>query len=390
MNASWNVNHECGLSCLGEDRVPGLVDGLVRVLRPAAGHLALHPLVGHHLVHEPEAAQRVGVREQMLEAVRELAVHLPRLADRVQALAAQVLRQRPCPRLLAVEPLPVPVDDRRQPVPELLRARRRQLPHVEHGVDLFGGDLRRLAHRQPRRPHLAGPPRPVGHRPADRAGAPGRELQPVPVLQVQPPQLVVRLVAGVQQRVADRQEHLRPVRRDGQLGLVQPGVDRDLPRRLPVVAQRDLDQPAAALGVVMPVHPQHDLVLERDLRGLRVVEVGDRDRLGDLDRGALVPAHEPLPLGILLGDRLVHAPRRRHRERLQIVGDLAAQPHRRGDHQPALLRLVLHAAVLVGTRPAVIDPGQRDAPVQLGILSVADVGVGLPGVGVRRDRPCPR
>ena len=297
----------------------------------------------------------------MLEPVRELALHLARLADRVQALGAQVLRQFPCPRLLAVQPRRVLIDNRRQPFPQRLGGCRRQLPHVEHGVDLLGGDLRRLTRRQPRRPHLARPPRPVGHGPADRAGPPGRELQPVPVLQVQPPQLVVRLPPGIQQRVADRQEHLRPGRLDGELGLVQPGVDRDFPRRLPVVAQRDLDQPAAALRVVVPVHPQHDLVLERDLRGGRLAQPGDRDQLGDLDRGALVPAHDPLPLGVLLRDRLVDAPCRRHREGFQIVGDLAAQPHRRGNHQPALLRLILGAAVLVSPRPAVINPGQRNA-----------------------------
>ena len=111
------------------------------------------------------------------------------------------------------------------------------------------------------------PAGPVGHGPVDRAGAADRELQPVPVLQVQPPQLVVRLVSGSSSSVGDRQEHRRAARRHGQLGLVQPGIDRDLARGLPVVAQRDLDQAAAALGVVVAVDAQDDLVLERDLRG---------------------------------------------------------------------------------------------------------------------------
>ena len=66
MNASWNVRHECGLSVSGEHRVAGLVDGLGRVLRPAARDLALHALVGHHLVHEPEAPQRVRVAKNVL------------------------------------------------------------------------------------------------------------------------------------------------------------------------------------------------------------------------------------------------------------------------------------------------------------------------------------
>ena len=130
----------------------------------------------------------------------------------------------------------------------------------------------------------------LGHLPIDRAGPADRELQPVPILQVQPPQLVILLPPVVQQRVGDRQEHRVPVRRDDKLGLIQPRIDGDLPRRLPVVAQRDLDQPAAALLVVVPVDPQHDLVPQRDIRRLRRVKIGDHDPRGDLDRGPLVPA----------------------------------------------------------------------------------------------------
>ena len=178
-----------------------------------------------------------------------------------------------------------------------------------------------------------------------------------------------------------------PVRRHGQLRLVQPGVHRDLPRRLPVVAQRDLDQPAVALGVVVPVDAQHDLVLERDLRRRGLAEIGDRDPLGDLDRGPLVPA-DPRLVALRRGHGLVHAPRRGHGERLQVVGDLAAQPHRRGDHQPALLRRVLQAGVLVGPRAAVVNLGQRNAPAGFGVVRVPDVGVGLARVRVLRDRRC--
>ena len=213
-----------------EDRVAGLVDGLVRVLRAAARDLALHTLIGHHLIHEPEAPQRVRVLKEVLEPGRELVLHLARLADRVQALVAQVIGKLVRPSLLAVEPRLVLVHDRGQASPELVLGGRGQVPHVQEGVDLLGLDLRGLADRQPGGPHFAGPALALGDVPADRAGAADREFEAVPVLQVQPPQLVVRLPPVVEQRIGDRQERGIPVRGDGELRLVQPVVDRDLPR----------------------------------------------------------------------------------------------------------------------------------------------------------------
>ena len=127
--------------------------------------------------------------------------------------------------------------------------------------------------------------------------------------------------------------------------------------------------------------------------GLRRVKLGDGDRLGNLDRGALVPA--PL-VAFLRRDRLVHTPGRGHGELFEVVRDLAAQPHRRGDHQPASLRLVLDV-VLVPVRAVLVGPADRDAPVLLRLVRVSHVGSGLVGVGVsggalpgqlpRRDPP---
>ena len=116
------------------------------------------------------------------------------------------------------------------------------------------------------------------------------ELQAVAVLQSQPPQLVVALVPGVDEGVGDREERVRAAGVDGEPGLVEPGVDRDLPRRHPVVAQRYLDHAAAALGVVVAVDTQHDLVVQRVRLRHPGNEVGDGDRRGDLDGRALVAA----------------------------------------------------------------------------------------------------
>jgi len=58
MKASWNVRHECAPAPLvGEDRGAGVVDAQLRPLGAVLGDLGLNALVGHHPVHEPEAAQ---------------------------------------------------------------------------------------------------------------------------------------------------------------------------------------------------------------------------------------------------------------------------------------------------------------------------------------------
>ena len=71
------------LRSLGEHLVAGLIDRLGGVRGAAPGDLALHALVGHHVVHEPEAAQRFGVGEQVLQPGRELFGNLAGLGDGV-------------------------------------------------------------------------------------------------------------------------------------------------------------------------------------------------------------------------------------------------------------------------------------------------------------------
>ena len=92
------------LRSLGEHLVAGLIDRLSGVSRAAPGDLTLHALVGHHLVHEPEAAQRFGVREQVIQPVRELPLDLTGLSDRFQALVTQVFRKLARLVFLAVQP----------------------------------------------------------------------------------------------------------------------------------------------------------------------------------------------------------------------------------------------------------------------------------------------
>ena len=202
------------LRSLGEHLAAGLIDRLGGVRGAAPGDLTLHALVGHHLVHEPEAAQRLGVGEQVLQPGRELIGHLAGLGDGVQALGAQVFRKLLRPAFLAIQPGRVTLHDRAEPVAKLGGGRFRQRGHVEHRVDLVRHDLRCLTDRQPGGPHGGCPPLAVGHLPVHRAGPSDRELQPVPVLKVEPAQLVVFLAVVIEQRVADRQERVRSTRRD--------------------------------------------------------------------------------------------------------------------------------------------------------------------------------
>ncbi len=371
---------------LVQDGGVGLVEAfpvVLRLVRAPLCHLRLDALISNHPVHEPEAAQCLLVGQQMVQALRELPLDLARLGDRVEALRTKVLGQRLGPLLLAIQPGRVRLDDGRKAGAQFLGSGLLQPAHVEQGrTDLLRSGLRRLAGRQPGRPHLAGPASTLGHLPVHRAGAPNRELQPVAVLQPQPAQLVVRFVAGVRQRVVHRQEHrLAAGRGDDQFGLVEPCLHWDLARCLPIVAERDLDQTAAALGVVVAVHSQHDLVLQHVRLCPRGGEIGDRDRGGDLVRRALVAAETRgrlLALAVLVLNRLVGAPGRGDRERVQVIGDLAAQTHRRRDHQTALLWLVLDL-VLVRAGAALIHSGHGYTAALGRIDGVTDIGRGVTG-----------
>src|SRR6266571_6115134 len=290
----------------------------------------------------------------MVQTLGELLLNLARFPDGVQPFLAQMRWQ--CLGLLplTVEPGRIFVDDRLQAGAQLLVARLRQLRHVQQRrTDLLGGGLRGLARRQPRRPDRSRPPRTLVRVPVDRTGAAHRELQPVPVLEPEPPQLVIALRTRVGHGVDDGEEHVRAARLNQKLRLVEPRVYRDLARRHLVVAQRDFDEPAAALRVVVAIDPQHNLVLEGNGRGLSGYEVRDDDLRRDFDRGALVTAQRLLALLALLLDRLVDPPRRRHRKVGDVRGYLAPQAHGRGDHQPTLLWLVL-GGVLIGPRAALL------------------------------------
>ena len=49
----------------------------------------------------------------------------------------------------------------------------------------------------------------------------------------------------------------------------------------------------------------------------------------------------------------VHAPLRRPGESVQLLRNLAPQPHRRGNHQPALLGCIFQTGILIGPSAAV-------------------------------------
>ena len=242
--------------------------------------------------------------------------------------------------------------------------------------DVPGLGLRGLGDRQPRGPHRRGATRPLLDRPVDRAGPPDRVLQPVAVLQVQPPHLRIVLGPILFQHIAHRQEHLRPAGVHVQLGLEHPHPDRDRRGCLAVVAQRDLDKHPPTGRVVVAVHPQADGVAQRDRRRLAGFQIGQPYGAGFLDRDALEVADRATGLGDLVGlHRLVGAPRGGDRERLQVEGNLEPQTHRRRNHQ-ALLGCSVLGVVLVRVGLVLVGRERRDT---------ADLGHRF-AVGARLDQ----
>ena len=120
----------------------GPLDGLVRVRGPRGWRPALDALVGHDRVHEPEAAQRLVVGEQVLQAVGELPLTL-RASSTASRPSARRCSGSSAPALL---PSSQAAYARRSGTArrELVGGGRRQRAHVEHGVDRVGRDLRRL------------------------------------------------------------------------------------------------------------------------------------------------------------------------------------------------------------------------------------------------------
>ena len=221
----------------------------------------MHALVGHHLVHEPEAPQRVRVGERGAQA-------RPRAGSctfRASLTASPGRSSRRCsgsccgPRLLARRASPVLVHDRR-PAPSRSSSRRRRSPDPACRAARRRPPRRRSAASRSPAARSSTPPTarraPRPDRPVDRAGPPDRELEPVPVLQVQPPQLVDPAQSSFQQRSYTGRNTALPAGVTVSFVWYSHIDDRDLPRRLPVVAQRDLDKQPPAVRVVVAVHPQ--------------------------------------------------------------------------------------------------------------------------------------
>ena len=236
MNASWNVNHECGLALpAARTACPGLVDGLIRVAARGAGRpgdcTRWSAITSFMNRKQRSASASV---EQVLEPVGELLVHLPRLA-----------RPRPGPRRAGGRGAACAPPPRRRATPRTARRSapaRRAAPSAIAVASLRMSSSASISSAVTCGVSQTGSQ--VVHTLVARR-APSASCQSTE--QVRPTANSSRSrycrfsrrtssscsCRGVEQRVADRQERVGPVRRDGQLGLVQPGVDRDLPRRSP-------------------------------------------------------------------------------------------------------------------------------------------------------------
>ena len=314
--------------------------------------LGVDSLVAHHRVHEPEASQRLRVGGQVLQADGEPRVHLPGLVDHVGRSDAEVCRQLGRSGGLAVQPVTVAVDQWRQAGAHRAWRGPSEGVHVEQRArHRLGLGLRGLGNRQPGGPDRGSPASARLFRPVDRAGATYGELQPVPVLQLQPAHLLVVLACVMRQHVAHRHEHRRAAGAHTQLGLEQPLTDRDRRRRLPVVAQRNLDQPPAVRRVVIGVDAQAHLAGQHPSTGPAGGQVGHGNPLAHPDRGTPVSLDRPAVPVYLAGlGAVVGAPARGDGELGEIARDLEPQPHRRRDHHALPGYGVLAVVVLpVGT-----------------------------------------
>ncbi len=361
MNAIWKVSHEwaagprASTSARAASRPS---DGACA--RSAATWVAIRCWAMTSFMNRKQRSASAS-EPRNCQARSKLVRHRRGLGDRVQRLVAQVLGEPLGDLALGGQPLGIPADDGGQPGGDGLGVGLREDEHVEQGPgDLDRLGERRLDGRQPGREHPGGAAGPGRDVPVDRAGAPDGELQPVAVLQPQPAQLVVDLVVRVAQVVAHRQEHVRAAALHRQGGLVEPRVDRDLPRGLPVVAQRRLDEPLPAAGSSWTSTRS----TTSSCSGYSPVVPGrarQRHRHRDIHGGAPEPADRPPGLGDLAGAlRLVAAPRRTHRHRVEVGRHLEAQAHRRRHHQAALGRAVL-GGVLVGVHGRVVDGGDGHA-----------------------------
>ena len=116
MNASWNGRHDARRwPPRSAPAARACVDATARVVGCAARATCdVDALVAHHLVHEPEAAQRLRIGEQQCSspsASRSLTCRAS--VDRLLGRLPQMLGQVRGRRVLLVEPGPVAVDERR-------------------------------------------------------------------------------------------------------------------------------------------------------------------------------------------------------------------------------------------------------------------------------------
>ena len=102
----------------GQDAGLGLLDTEAGVDGAGGGDLGADALVGHHPVHEGEAAASLGVGQEVVDALGELVTDLEGLSEGLGAGVPQVLRQGGDGGLLLPQPGRVGLHDGFQRVPE--------------------------------------------------------------------------------------------------------------------------------------------------------------------------------------------------------------------------------------------------------------------------------
>ena len=258
MNASWNGRHDAACPSRRAPR-----RGPPRWTRPGAAPGAARPggdaLIAHHLVHEPEAPQRLRVAEDVLKPGRSWLLHLARLVTASRPSSRRCSGSCRGPRLLPVEPV-------------LVRSTIGDSPaRSSSGMRRQASACR--AARRPPRPRSAGSRATGSHvvhtcspgeRPRPRPSRPSRSARPrTPAgCGTAGSAAAPRRPAPSGRPAADRRPagtRAPPSAVTVSLVWYSQASDRDLPRRLPVVAQRDLDQAAVRARVVVAVDAQQIL-----------------------------------------------------------------------------------------------------------------------------------
>ena len=242
----------------------GVLDRQRRPLRALGGDLVTHPLVTHRAIHEAERLERLRVRLEKLKPRLEPGDDQTRLRNRFISDLGQVAGQVLSERRLFVEPFSVAVDERHERLIHAGQIKLHENPHSRLGLPgTARNGLCNVRCGQPRRLDRRGTAQGLtvgieSFGPVHRCGAADRELQAMPILQVEPLTLGVDLVIAVGKDVPRREEHrVATVGLDLQLGLEEPVPRRRVQCRHPVVRERKLDD--RAIGAWVELDAKRDI-----------------------------------------------------------------------------------------------------------------------------------